>query len=279
MGYGDALMASAEARGMHEAVPELPVAIGDGARIIWSPVFENNPRLARAGDVAAGRAVQWLHRYGHHRPYHQPTDAGHKGDKGQPWRYTEWRARDVGPGELYFTDRELAEARDIIDDTAGLDFGNFAVIEPLVKPQASPNKQWSFDNYVRVAERLARPSANAVRLVQLGPQGIAAIPGVRRVTTATFRQACALLAKAALYIGNEGGLHHAAAALGVPAVVIFGGFTSPWNTGYAEHINFYADHPESPCGARLPCDHCRVCMDSIAPEAVAEAALSLLGSN
>ena len=90
--------------------------------------------------------------------------------------------------------------------------------------------------------------------------------------------ACAILEHAALYIGNEGGLHHAPAALGVPAVVIFGGYITPWNTGYDGHINLYADHPLSPCGERLPCDHCRVCMASIKPAAVAEAALSLLGA-
>lgn len=270
MGYGDALMASAEARQMLDRVPGVPVAIGDGNRLIGSPVFDNNPRLASAQQLADGTPVQWLHNYGHHRPYHQPTDHSHKKDKSQPWLFTGWRVRDVGPGELYFTAAELDQERESL---RMIPPGPFIVIEPTVKRAASPNKQWGFENYAAVAKTLA---ANGVRLVQLGPSDVAFVPGVDRLITGTFRQACAILARAALYVGNEGGLHHAAAALGVPAVVIFGGFTSPWNTGYHGHVNFYADHPMSPCGERLPCDHCRICMDSIRPAAVAEAALTLL---
>ena len=257
---------------MHDANPKLPVAIGDGSRLIGSPVFDNNPRLAAPRDLAAARPVQWLHNYGHHRPYHQPTDHSHKRDKTQPWRFTGWRVRDVGPGELYFTEAEIDTAQKA---RKAIPPGPFVVIEPTLKRNAPPNKQWGFENYVAVTRTL---SANGVRLIQLGPASTESIPGVDFVVTDTFRQACAILADAALFLGNEGGLHHAAAALGVPAVVIFGGYTSPWNTGYEGHVNFYADHPDSPCGQRLPCDHCRVCMDSIAPAAVAEAALTLLST-
>ena len=271
MGYGDALMASAEARVMHDANPELPVAIGDGKRIIGSPVFDNNPRLARAESLVNGARVQWLHNYGHHRPYHQPTDHSHKKDKSRPWRFTGWRVRDVGPGELYFTDAEAAEALRALRHVRR----PFIVIEPTVKRAAPPNKSWGMEKYAAVAAILARET-NGVRLVQLRGPGADTIGLDHGIHTESFRQAAAILKGAALYVGNEGGMHHAAAALGVPAVVIFGGFTSPWNTGYDGHVNFYADHPLSPCGERLPCAHCRVCMDSIRPADVAEAALTLL---
>ncbi len=274
MGYGDALMASAQARQMLDLVPGVPVAIGDGTRLIGSPVFDNNPRLATAEHLANGASVQWLVDYGHHRPYHQPTDHSHKKDKSKPWRFTDWRVRDVGPGELYFTDAEVAEARTAIKHVEA----PFIVIEPTVKPAAPPNKSWGMDKYAAVAAILTR-EANGVRLVQLRGPGTDTLGLDHGIHTESFRQAAAILKGAALYIGNEGGLHHAAAALGVPAVVIFGGFTSPWNTGYADHINFYADHPLSPCGERLPCEHCRICMGSIRPDDVAEAALTLMGSS
>src|SRR5262249_52788187 len=91
-----------------------------------------------------------------------------------------------------------------------------------------------------------------------------------RVVTATFRDALCILSLARLYVGPEGGLHHAAAALGVPAVVIFGGFSSPRATGYPWHSNIAA--PGKPCGSIAYCAHCREAMASITVERVLEAA-------
>src|SRR5262249_3229320 len=93
---------------------------------------------------------------------------------------------------------------------------------------------------------------------------------------ATFRDALCVLSLARLYIGPEGGLHHAAAALGVPAVVIFGGFNSPKATGYAWHSNIVA--PGEPCGTVAYCLHCRDAMKSITVERVLNAARAELGA-
>jgi ADP-heptose:LPS heptosyltransferase len=84
------------------------------------------------------------------------------------------------------------------------------------------------------------------------------------------RQASAVLAGAALLISPEGGLHHAAAALGLRAVVIFGGFISPATTGYDLHRNFFTGGQA--CGMRLACAHCAEAMARITPEEVAAAA-------
>ena len=75
--------------------------------------------------------------------------------------------------------------------------------------------------------------------VQLGAGGIRVLEGVRPIETADFRAACAALAGARAAVLPEGGLHHAAAALDIPAVVIFGAMTSPANTGYASHVNLF----------------------------------------
>jgi ADP-heptose:LPS heptosyltransferase len=83
------------------------------------------------------------------------------------------------------------------------------------------------------------------------------------------------LARAKLYIGAEGGLHHAAAALGVPAVVLFGGFIPPLVTGYETHINLTGGAQEA-CGSLKPCDHCRKAMDAISVEEVAAAARTII---
>jgi ADP-heptose:LPS heptosyltransferase len=68
---------------------------------------------------------------------------------------------------------------------------------------------------------------------------------------------------------REGGLYHAAAALGIPAVAIFGGWVSPANQGYdgEDIVNLYEHmNGESPCGQRVPCPHCRAALDRITPQ-------------
>ena len=83
----------------------------------------------------------------------------------------------------------------------------------------------------------------------------------------TFLKACRRLNGARLYVGPEGGLYHAATALGIPAVAIFGGFVSPANQGYDHQTNLY-EPDGSPCGMRVKCDHCTRALALITPEAV-----------
>ena len=92
--------------------------------------------------------------------------------------------------------------------------------------------------------------------------------------TPTFKQAAAVLARAKAAVLPEGGLHHAAAALGIRAVVIYGGFISPKQTGYDMHINLFTG--TEPCGSRKSCEHCRASMAKITPEEVFEHLKTLL---
>jgi ADP-heptose:LPS heptosyltransferase len=229
-----------------------------------------------------GHPVAWLANYSGHRPYWDL--ARMRADWAQarpgepfslkvrdvrlPYHYAAWRVRDVGPGILFLTAEEVAAAAAALW-RAGVR-GRFAVIEPTIKPTASPNKVWGWSRYQAVAVALA----DRIALVQLGDAP--AVPaerlaGARVISTPSFRTACAVLMLADFYIGPEGGLHHAAAALGVPAIVLFGGFISPEQTGYAEHVNLFTGG--EPCGQRVACAHCAEAMARITPEQViAEAA-------
>ena len=144
-----------------------------------------------------------------------------------------------------------------------------------MKVRASPNKQWGWERWQALADELNR---RRVCLAQLGPAGIRCLAGGPHLITASFREACAVLAGASALVGNEGGLHHAAAALGVRGAVPFGGYISPRLTGYAIHDNFHVDDPAHPlgCGMRAPCAHCAAAMASISVGAVAGAVLKSL---
>jgi len=77
----------------------------------------------------------------------------------------------------------------------------------------------------------------------------------------------AVLANAALYVRPEGGLHHAAAAMRVRAVVIFGGFIHPLTTGYPEHANIFKG--SRACGTiGRRCPHCADAMRRISVQEV-----------
>jgi len=68
----------------------------------------------------------------------------------------------------------------------------------------------------------------------------------------------------------EGGLHHAAAALGRPAVVIFGHFIDPEVTGYHGHKNLRGG-AVGMCGSWSSCPECVRAMEAITPEVVVDA--------
>ena len=257
-------MAAGEARRAQDRDSRAVAVRGRDGRARWHPLWRGNPRIATPQDVAHGREVQWILNGPGCRPYidhrtmgrdfaavfpGRPFTTGSR-DPRLPWRFTDWRA---APGELPCVPRRAP--------------GCYLVVEPHIKPGASPNKQWGWARWQELVHAL-RDAHHP--WIQLGPPGARVLDGVMNLPRASFVEACAVLSGAAAAVLPDGGLHHAAAALGVPAVVIFGGYTSPANLGYDGHVNLFdSAGGQSPCGQRVDCAHCRQAMDSIRPEAVA----------
>jgi heptosyltransferase-3 len=86
----------------------------------------------------------------------------------------------------------------------------FAVIHPFA---SSPQKRWPLEKFRQVARRLKLP----VRWCA-GPQEDLA--GAVRIDD-LYELAC-WLARARVYIGNDSGISHLAAAVGTPAILLFG---------------------------------------------------------
>lgn len=227
------------------------IAFGDGSKIKWDQhseeVFRYNRNIARPGDERF-KNLEWIGFYKGSRIYNR--DAGGRWEWNLQFRPT--------PGELFFSAGELRLAK--VTGTG------FVMVEPNVPhwKKVAPNKQWPAERYDEVVRRLKRRGLDVVQLVYKG--AVHRCPGVREVTTRDFRHAAAVLARASLFIGPEGGMHHAAAALGRPAVVLFGGFIPPQVTGYEMHTNLTGG--AEPCGRYEPCDHCRVSMQSIGVDEV-----------
>lgn len=266
MGFGDEVQASALARGA--AARGKRIAFGDERRqrIIWSPqsheIFRGNPNVASPGSEGAAD-LEWVEHFRGNRLYGEV--------RGGRWRFRDFECL---PGEVFLTAEEKTFALSRLWAPEPV-----VVIEPRVKPTGAcdgANKQWPIDRYDALVSALRWGSGIAgLRCVQLVPPNVA--PLLRfadLIVTPTFRHALAVLGLVSLYIGPEGGLHHGAAAMGTPAVVIFGGFNTPRSTGYAWHENIAVGEP---CGTVAACPHCREAMASISVGRVLEGAMRQLG--
>jgi hypothetical protein len=286
MGYGDDLMVTGEARIAREKDSRKVAVLRRPGQYRWSEVFDNNPNFATLAEL--------------HSPFNSPQNVQVLDDNaGRRYRASETPERRVwtaiGPtrGDLYFTEAErawaAARARDLREATPpNTNPRGFVVVEPNLKPRAGVNKDWGFERWQALLRLM--PS---VPWVQMGRPGVPVLAGARFVATETFRQAAALLVHATAAVLPEGGLHHAAAIVGVRAVVIFGGYISPVQTGYPEHVNLFTGDPRGPapegwrggsgageqwgpCGWRVPCEHCAAAMAAITPETVRDALASIL---
>lgn len=274
MGIGDDLMALGEARVLHNQTG-LPVAIGDGKRIWTSSVFAEVPFLAQPGAIHRV-SVAWLANYPGNRPYinYEATrELGREVLRLKGATSDEPRMLLKAAGRWLFNKYEPIPAEVMLSKKVRIkakrlrmELGPYVVIEPHIKRKAPPGKEWGWDKYEEVARTLSKD----IRLVQVGQPGLQKLPKVHYHATNSMLEAIAVLGRAVGYIGPEGGLHHGAAAVNTPGVVIYGGYVSPDVTGYARHHTMYS--PEgSPCGSRGHCGHCVRAMGGITPSDVIDA--------
>ena len=249
MGIGDEIMCTGHVREMF-ARDQRKVRLDYGKRI-WSEIFENNHKIAgldEVGDFQVYRArVNGL------RPYASVKTT------------TQWTWRDdykPPVGEIFFERYEIRWAERLQPNI---------VIEPNTKKLASPNKDWGWERWQELVRLINQGGLGAT---QLGPMGTKRISGAEFIETRTFRHAAAALARAKAAVLPEGGLHHAAAAVGVRSVVIYGGYISPQQTGYDMHVNLFTGG--APCGWRTKCRHCVDAMAKIEPAEVFEKLKALL---
>jgi ADP-heptose:LPS heptosyltransferase len=254
MGWGDEIMVTGHVRDLQKTDPRRVRVMYENANR-WPEAFHNNPRLAQIGEQ--GNFQEYRPRDGYLRPYMTAKTP------------TQWSWKTYTPpvGELYLNDRELEFGRS---------YAGRVIVEPHIKPGASPNKQWGWVNWNKLAW-LLRQKGHTVAQMAGGPSPV--LEGVELISTRNLRHAAAVLANARAAVLPEGGLHHTAAVFGVPSVVIYGGFISPAVTGYAGHRAFFVDSKAHPlgCGMRVPCEHCVAAMAAIKPEAVALALGDLIG--
>ena len=145
-------------------------------------------------------------------------------------------------------------ARETVDRLiaeSGLNDQKIALIHPAA---AFATKQWATENFARVAEFLTERGFAPVAIAAPNEKALldklCSEANVKIVTfDLSLPEVTALAARSQLFTGNDSGIAHIAAAVGTPAVVIFGSSNlahwRPWNSAPAEVV--FEEMPCQPC--------------------------------
>ena len=134
---------------------------------------------------------------------------------------------------------------------AGLADRQIALIHPAA---AFETKRWATENFARVAEfvaerglapvAIAAPNESQILNDLLGEASVKILS-----LDLSLPEVTALAARSKLFIGNDSGIAHIAAAVGTPSVVVFGSSNvahwRPWNCAKAEVV--FEELPCQPC--------------------------------
>lgn len=167
---------------------------------------------------------------------------------------------------LVVTESAAASVRERLRAARLDEAGPLALLHPAA---AFETKQWAAANFARVAEDL---SARGFQVVAT------AAPNERRVvaeltehsaspvfsfTDLSLPEVTALAARSRLFVGNDSGIAHIAAAVRTPSVVIFG-------SSNVAHWRPWAAAPAEVVREELPCQPCPgyICAEFDAPECI-----------
>lgn len=163
------------------------------------------------------------------------------------------------------TKASASVARRLVE--AGVDESDaFVLIHPAA---AFDTKTWAAENFARVVESLAARGLKAV--VVAAPNEAKVVADVRghartplvSFTDLSLPEITALAARSSLFVGNDSGVAHIAAAVGVPQVVVFG-------SSNVAHWRPWARAPAEVVREEMPCAPCPgyTCAEFDAPECI-----------
>ena len=160
--------------------------------------------------------------------------------------------------------------------------GNFALLHPS---SAFATKQWPTANFARTAEFLAKRGCHTVAVASKNQSKVlndlkrdSKVP-ITIFDDLTLPEITALASGASIFVGNDSGIAHIAAAVGTPTVVIFGSSNRnhwrPWTDAPNEIV--FEEFACQPC-AGYECKEFGEprCILSVQPKRVFEAIDRLL---
>lgn len=173
---------------------------------------------------------------------------------------------DRPPTQLAVTEKAKLSVAERLQ-AAGVDEARpLALIHPAA---AFDTKQWASRNFARVAEELSARGFNCVAIAAPNEkQVISALiedsqTHIDAFTDLSLPEVTALCARSRLFVGNDSGVAHIAAAVGTPSVVIFG-------SSNVAHWRPWATAPSEVVREELPCQPCPgyTCAEFDQPECI-----------
>ncbi len=180
---------------------------------------------------------------------------------------------------LWFTKQEEAEVRELLYNTN--------INSPFIAVEPDTNtdwfgdlRAWPMENWQELINNLLEKYPNH-QVVQIGLGKTGILEGVLDLTDKTsFRSAALVMKKSTLFIGTEGGLMHAAAAVDAPSIILWGGITLPEFSGYPHLHDIVCLYVEcAPCGNLGWCDFSHRCMKGISVERILSSVRAVLQEN
>ena len=153
--------------------------------------------------------------------------------------------------EIFLTHQELEEGKIAISKYDYVICINSSSVEKI--------KEWSFDKWERIVKLYPK-----IKFVQLGDKNEKKIEGTLGFLGTPIRKQLSILASSNLHVGLDSFWNHAARALNIKSVILFGP-TSPKVWGYDENINIYKKTRCSPCidWGIVECPYGKKCMNDI----------------
>jgi heptosyltransferase-3 len=178
----------------------------------------------------------------------------------------------ISPDAAATVEKSLSEA--------GLTDRKIALIHPAA---AFATKRWSIENFAKVAEHLVERGFAPVAIAAPNERELLdELQSLSAVQLFTFDfalpEVTALAARAKLFVGNDSGIAHIAAAVDTPSVVIFGSSNiahwRPWTRMSSEvvfeqlpcqpcHGYFCEKFPEPECILRIPVSRVTAAIDRL----------------
>ncbi len=163
--------------------------------------------------------------------------------------------------------------------------GNYAILHPGT---AFATKQWPVEHFARTAEFLNQKGLQIVAIASKSENSVldeltreSKVP-ITTFDDLTLPEITALASKAKVFVGNDSGIAHIAAAVGTPSVVVFG-------SSNRNHWRPWTDAPNEIVFEPLPCQPCPgytcevfgepKCILSVKPDAVFAAIEKVLATN
>jgi len=241
-------MASGRADSVHRRTGKMVCIVDRDGSPRDSPMWWNVPFIAQSLENTA-RMLDAPYA----RPHVEAVSGSHIIFKRNHW---------PTPGTLSISRQELRDARELLK-AVGLVPGGFCVFHPYVKRAGSGvNKDWGCANWSKLALGIRTPIVHLPSSDHRpAPFGVPLDCGIRT--------AFAVISQAMFLVTTDSVFHHAAAALQIPTVALWGGFSSVDTFGYRNQINVCSLDSHCPCGSLRECPRCRQLMEGINVEEVA----------